>query len=177
LDAPSIALRDERPEDEAFLRELYASTRAEEMTRVPWDDAQKTAFVQMQFQFQRTHYRRYFPDAAFQLILAGDVPIGRLYVAPEADGLNLMDISLLPQYRNRGIGSGLVRQVMRQGEVLGKRVTLHVELDNPAQQLYRRLGFRDVELRGAHIFMEWRPEGLSAAPGAALEGQEPAAGR
>lgn len=172
MDTPSIALRDERPGDEAFLRDLYASTRAAEMARVPWDDAQKAAFVQMQFQLQRTHYRRYFPDAAIQLILDGDRPIGRLYVAAGPDGVNLMDISLLPEYRNRGLGGELVKQVMRDGETRGMAVTLHVELDNPAQRLYRRLGFRDVELRGAHIFMEWRPNRLPAA----LEQEQPGAG-
>lgn len=177
MDTRSIALRDELPEDEEFLRDLYASTRAQELARVPWDDAQKAAFVRMQFQFQRVHYRRCFPDAAFQLILAGDRPIGRLYVASGPEGLNLMDISLLPEHRNRGLGGELVKQVMREAEARGTPVTLHVELDNPAQRLYRRLGFRDVETRGAHIFMEWRPSQLLAAPEAALEHDEPAAGR
>lgn len=177
MDAGSIALRDERPEDEEFLLILYASTRALEMARVPWDDVQKDAFVRMQFQLQTAHYRRYFPNASFRIVLAGDRPIGRLYVAPVSDGLNLMDISLLPGWRNRGIGGSLVTTVMRESEALGAPVTLHVELDNPALHLYRRLGFREVEMRGAHILMEWRPGRLAAAPEAALQHQEPSSSR
>jgi len=177
LETRSISLRDERPEDEEFLRHLYATTRSQEMMRVPWDDDRKAAFLRMQFQLQTVHYRRYFPDAAFRIILSGNCPIGRIYVASSPDGLNLMDISLLPEYRNRGIGGELVKTVMREAEALRSSVTLHVEMDNPAQHLYRRLGFRDVETRGAHILMEWRPSHLPAGPGAAPQDQEAAPGR
>jgi ribosomal protein S18 acetylase RimI-like enzyme len=40
-------------------------------------------------------------------------------------------------------------------------VTLHVEPLNPAQRLYRRLGFRLLEDRGVYHFLEWRPDQLN----------------
>jgi len=56
--APSITLRPVTPEDETILLELYASTRADEMSLVPWSDEQKRAFVLAQFNAQQLHYRR-----------------------------------------------------------------------------------------------------------------------
>ena len=47
-----ITLRAVAPEDEPFLAELYASTRADEMALVDWDAATKQAFLRQQFEAQ-----------------------------------------------------------------------------------------------------------------------------
>ena len=59
-----IALRDESPADKDLLADLYASTREEELRPVPWDDAQKRAFLREQFELQWDHYRRHYPNCA-----------------------------------------------------------------------------------------------------------------
>ena len=41
----AVTFRPIRPEDEPFLCRLYASTRADEMALVDWDEAQKEAFL------------------------------------------------------------------------------------------------------------------------------------
>src|SRR5947199_4647817 len=107
-----IALRPIAPEDEPFLCAVYASTRAEEMALVDWDEGQKTAFVQMQFTAQHRYYQEHYADAAFQVILCDGVPAGRLYVARWPAEIRIVDIALLPPYRNRGIGSFLLRQLL-----------------------------------------------------------------
>src|SRR5438132_13302161 len=48
LSTMAITLRDETEEDESFLLELYASTRAHEIALVSWTDEQKKTFVAMQ---------------------------------------------------------------------------------------------------------------------------------
>ena len=78
--APAVALRDEQESDETFVAALYAGSPAGEMALVPWPEAQKAAFLRMQFALQRTHYRTHYADAAFSIVLVGDTPIGRLYV-------------------------------------------------------------------------------------------------
>ncbi len=45
----TISLRPITAEDVDFLYRVYASTRADEMKLVDWDDAQKRAFLEMQF--------------------------------------------------------------------------------------------------------------------------------
>ena len=39
--AIAVTLRPSTPEDDAFLFEVYAGTRREELAQVPWDEAQK----------------------------------------------------------------------------------------------------------------------------------------
>src|SRR5947207_14155770 len=93
------------PEDEPFLQQLYASTRAEELAQVPWTDEQKAAFCRMQFAAQRQHYQEHYAGASFDVIELEGQPIGRLYVARWASEIRIVDIGLLPEYRGRGIGS------------------------------------------------------------------------
>jgi ribosomal protein S18 acetylase RimI-like enzyme len=47
--------------------------------------------------------------------------------------------------------------VLAEAELAGKPVRIHVEQFNPAQRLYRRLGFRPVEDQGVYSLMEWVP--------------------
>ena len=50
--------------DQDFLLQVYASTRAHEMSLVPWTDAQKQAFVRQQFEAQLAHYAMQYPEAS-----------------------------------------------------------------------------------------------------------------
>jgi ribosomal protein S18 acetylase RimI-like enzyme len=161
----NLSLRPERPGDDEFLFGLYAGTRAAEMALAPWSDAQKEAFLRSQFQLQRTHYRRYYPNARFDVIEEAGLPVGRLYVHRTPGEIRLMDIALIPNYRNRGLGAMLMRQLAAEAQVTASRITLHVEADNPALRLYERLGFRALKTNGPYLFMEWRPDSpTSQAP-------------
>ncbi len=160
----STTLRPAQPQDDSFLLDVYASTRAEEMAIVPWTDEQKQAFLQMQFNAQRESYRMQNPGAEFQVILQDEVPIGRLIVARKADEIELMDIALLPAYRGTGIGTALVRALQTEAAQAGKRVRLYVESFNPAHWLYERLGFVKVGEVTFYDEMEWSPPPPLAPP-------------
>jgi ribosomal protein S18 acetylase RimI-like enzyme len=70
----------------------------------------------------------------------------------------VVDISLLPECRGRGIGTALLEAVIAEASGAGKFVALSVEKLNPALRLYRRLGFRKVDDQGVYWSMEWRPD-------------------
>ena len=146
-----------------FLRELYASTREEEMSVVPWASSEKQAFLAMQFEAQHAFYAEQFPQARFDLVLEDETPIGRLYLDKREDEHRLIDIALLPSHRGRGIGGRLMREVLEQAAADGKAVRIHVERNNPARRLYDRLGFRKIEDQGVYDLLEWRPEVAAAA--------------
>jgi ribosomal protein S18 acetylase RimI-like enzyme len=152
-----ISLLPITPEDMDFLYRVYASTRTEELALVDWPEAQKTAFLQMQFNAQTAHYAEHYPNAQFQIILLEGTPIGRLYVDRWVKEIRIVDISLLPEYRNRGIGSGLLKEILNEGAQAGLPVTIHVEMFNPALRLYDRLGFRHIDDHGVYYLMEWKP--------------------
>lgn len=151
----SITLRPAEPDDEAFLFQLYASARDEEVAAWGWDAAQREAFLNLQFRGQQAHYAEY-PNINHQIVLDGERPVGRLLVSELDDEFRLVDIALLPECRNAGIGSALIGALLRQAAQAGKAVRLHVEKTNRAQRLYQRLGFRFSGDAGSHHLMEWR---------------------
>jgi ribosomal protein S18 acetylase RimI-like enzyme len=153
-----ITLRDTLPEDELFLFEVYASTRAQEMALVSWDDEQRKAFLKMQFDAQHSHYRERFPDANYSVILRDDLRLGRLYVLREECEIRILDITLLPQYRNCGIGTSLLRKLLVEAAQFEKRVLIYIETYSPSLNLFKRLGFKSIAEEGFNFLMEWRPE-------------------
>ncbi len=152
-----IFLRPARPEDKESLLRVYASTRADEMSIVPWTDAQKDDFVRMQFHAQHVHYTTHYPDAEFSIIVKDDQDIGRIYIDRRGDEIRIVDIALLPDFRRSGIGTGLIRQILDEGDATGKPVRIHVERFNSALRLYERLGFNVIRDAGVYFLMEYRP--------------------
>jgi ribosomal protein S18 acetylase RimI-like enzyme len=167
----TITFRPETDQDLEFLCRLYISTREEEMKMVPWTDEQKLAFLVQQFQAQRSHYRGNYDHAEYLLILENGVAIGRLYLHRQPDDVRIMDIALMPEHRQRGIGGMLMQEVIDEAREKGATVSIHVEYNNPAMHLYERLGFRQKDTSGVYHLMEWRPDDPSAGeaePAAAL---------
>jgi ribosomal protein S18 acetylase RimI-like enzyme len=159
----NLSLRPERPEDDEFLIALYAETRAAELAVTGWSESQKQAFLTSQFQLQRTHYRRYYAGAQFDVIQDQGRTVGRLYVHRGAEEIRVMDIALIPEYRNRGLGGELMQRLIAEAAATSRRISLHVEEENPAHRLYTRLGFREVERNGPYALMEWRPDSVAAS--------------
>lgn len=159
---PGLFLRWIGDGDMAFLAELYASTRREEVAQVPWSDEQKEAFLRWQFENQHQHYQQYYPDCEFLVVEKDAIgrrePIGRLYVDRWTDQIRLVDIALLPEHRGAGLGGRILRMLLEEGRQRSMPVTIHVEYNNPALSLYKRLGFRHVDSNGIYYLMKWSPD-------------------
>jgi GNAT superfamily N-acetyltransferase len=160
LAVQGFTLRPEAEADIPFLRRLYVSTRWKELAQViDWSETQKVAFLESQFEFQRRHYRTQYEAIEFAVLEQDGVPAGRLYIDWQANAICIVDISLLPEWRGHGTGTALLRAVCDEARAPGKKVTISVEKFNPAQQLYRRLGFREVADTGVYWTMEWSAAG------------------
>lgn len=156
----SVALRPATPDDEPLLRAVYASTRAEELAVTPWTEEQKAAFCAMQFEAQTAYYREIYGDAAsYDVIVVDGADAGRLYTARVPGEVRVVDIALLPPFRGRGVGAGLLGEILAEAAGLGATVVIHVEHQNPAKRLYERLGFVAVDDLGIYLRMEWTPGG------------------
>ena len=139
--------------DLPFLSQLYASTRLEELAVTSWAEAQKTAFLEMQFQAQHAHYRKYYPDADWLVIRHAGSDIGRLYIERWPGEHRIIDIAFLPAFRGKGFGSALLSDLIDEAGAVVKAVSIHVEKHNPAMRLYLRLGFTVAEDKGVYDLM------------------------
>ena len=155
----AVSLRPITDADMDFLLRLYATTREAELEQVPWTPEQKAAFVHQQFWAQHTHWRENYADTSWDLVVQDGEPIGRLYVARWEEEIRVVDISVVPGHRGRGVGTGLFQRIFEEADREGKKVSIHVEIFNPARALYERLGFEQAAERGVYLLME-RPPAL-----------------
>lgn len=150
-----LTLRPVRESDDAFLLELYGSTRQQELAQVPWTAEQKQQFVRMQWEAQKRHYAAEHPRASHAVICMDGRAVGRVYLDRTAEQFHILDISILPEDRNQGAGSLLLSQIMAEAKQAGKPVTIFVETFNPSLRLFQRLGFTTLRQEGFHLLMQW----------------------
>jgi ribosomal protein S18 acetylase RimI-like enzyme len=155
-----VDIRPATPHDRDFLLSVYRSTREDELALTGWNEPEKAAFVNMQFEAQDRYYRQIHPDGSFLIIEVDGEPAGRLLLARLEREIRVVDIALLPPYRDAGIGTRLLRNVIAEADAGALPVTLHVEPWNPARRLYERLGFRSAGQDGIYERME-RPASVS----------------
>lgn len=141
------------PEDEGFLRWLYADTRRAELAATGWDAEKIAAFLAQQAEAQSKHYAVHYAGAEHRLLLAGGHPIGRILLYRMPKEIRVVDLALLEAFRGKGIGTRLMRDVLDEGTFTGRAVTIHVEKFNPALRLYARLGFEPAEDKGVYWFL------------------------
>ena len=158
LTGRGFSLRALRDDDLPWLRDLYASTRAEEMAPVPWPAIAKRQFLDQQFALQHQHYLQHFGDSDFLAIERKGQPVGRYYLQRVAPEHLIVDISLFPAARGQGIGAALIEQSQREAAALGRGMHLHVHASNVgARRLYERLGFVGSEMQPQYQAMHWSP--------------------
>src|SRR5262249_25707524 len=123
----------------------------------------------MQFAARERAYDSQYPRADRGILLEGDRPIGRIVADRGEAAITLVDIALLAERRNAGIGTALVQGLQAEAAAMGKPVRLQVLKSSRAARLYERLGFAVVGDSGVYLAMEWRappPRGAFRAPGA-----------
>ena len=154
--APDFTVRPARSDDAEFLLAVYASTREEELSVVAWSDEQREAFLRQQFTAQDTYWRGLRPNADWDVIEVDARLAGRFYVDRMENEIRIVDIALAPEFRDMGIGSALIADVLAEGQRSGRPVTIHVERGNRARALYERIGFVQIDSTGVYDLLEWR---------------------
>jgi ribosomal protein S18 acetylase RimI-like enzyme len=146
MDEPSWSLRAARPEDYDFLFALHKATMREYVERVwGWDDEEQARILRTRLQ----------PDG-WHVIQSQNQDIGLLVVDEEDGSIRLAEIELMPAWQGRGIGSSIVRWLMKEAAAAGKPLTLRVlHVNERARDLYERLGFRPFKEIETHVYLRW----------------------
>ena len=155
----NVSLRPVTDADQEFLVGVYASTRAAELAQVEWDEGQKDAFIRWQFAMQKQEYDTRYPNARYEVILVDDQPAGRIWVGTDDTQIRLLDIALLTEFQNRGVGAYLLRQLIDEARRAQKPLRHMVfMLNDNAHRFYERLGFVTIDDVGGYKHMEWKAE-------------------
>lgn len=156
-DGGNVVLRPVTTDDNDFLLAVYANSREEELAQVNWAEGQKESFVRWQFEMQRREYDARYPDARYSVILVDGQSAGRIWIGSDSEQIRLLDIALLKEFQNRGVGTLLLQSLIEEAK-RSKKVLRHMvfTLNSDAHRFYERLGFVVIEDLGGYKHMEWK---------------------
>lgn len=143
-----LTLRTARDEDLGFLFELLKAALG------PYVEATFGAWKEEE---QRARFFATTVPEAHQVVELDGRPIGCLLVTRNAEEIRLQRMFLLPEFQGRGIGTHLVEQLIAEARQAGLPLRLRVFHVNPAQRLYRRLGFAVTGETETHVLMAYDP--------------------
>ncbi len=147
------------PDDEMFLKELYASTREDDAAMWGMPEDQTAALIEMQYNAQRIQYEAQYPDALHEIILFNGSPVGRLMTTRSEEEVFAIDIAILTGYRSHGIGTMIFKGLMQEAEGSNRPLNFSVLVTNfKAIKFYKRLGMDFIGDTGSHYLLRWQPE-------------------
>jgi GNAT superfamily N-acetyltransferase len=155
--AQSISVRQVTADDEEILLEIYKSSRGDDLRGLGWAEDRISEFLGMQYEAQQHFYESEYKRAADELILWQGEPAGRLIVERREHEIRCVDVALLPEHRNSGIGTFLIQELQNEARREKKPLRLQVIRFNRAVNLFERLGFVRTSETGTHFQMEWTP--------------------
>ena len=155
--APEASLHPARDEDFEFAIALYLESTKPLLIALGRWDAERI----------RARFADDFKSERAQVIRADGRDIGWMQVSENGEGLHLDQLHLVEEFRNLGIGTRLIQELLERGRRSGKWVGLNVIRGNPAIRLYQRLGFELIGEDDDKLQMRWRDGHAPDAPAGA----------
>lgn len=129
-------------EDSEFFMELYSEIKSSELHLDLWPEAFRIQMIEMQYNAFMQSTNSEFPNYYDYLILFKSEKVGRLQLDKNEQGFRIINISLLNSFRNKGLGSTIIKEILSEASNKNAPVSLEVDKVNPAFNLYSRLGFK-----------------------------------
>jgi ribosomal protein S18 acetylase RimI-like enzyme len=144
----NITLRTATEQDSEFVFLIKKAALGEYIAQTwGWDE-----------QFQREFHKNDYDPAQIQIIVESGQDVGWMLVSEGDMEFQLQEIYIDPDHQRRGIGSVLIRLLLKKAEGKSKPVTLAVlKVNLRARDLYERLEFRVVAETDTHYIMSTVP--------------------
>ncbi len=138
-----IGFRPSSHQDYDFLYTLHVATMKDYVDKTwGWND-----------DFQQKIFKEKFEPDKLKIITFDKKDIGMIAVEDREEDIFLRIIEILPEYQNKGIGKYIVQSLIDKAKNENKLVFLYVLKVNPAQNLYKNLGFEIISEITTHYVM------------------------
>jgi ribosomal protein S18 acetylase RimI-like enzyme len=156
-------LRAVEPTDEGFLYDVFATTWESEVAALPNQNLARHV-LRIQHIAQERRFASRYPGHQRLLILSDDGErAGRLYLLRTGSALHVVDLTVMPEFRGRGLGSRVLQQLMELAEREDLPIAARVSRANTrVTDACARVGFELVDIDDLDNFLRWRPTPQSA---------------
>jgi ribosomal protein S18 acetylase RimI-like enzyme len=150
-------MRRATPDDEAFLFDVFCTTWQKEVAAMP-NPKLVQHFLRIQYTAQNNKFALRFPGHERWVILHEDKRAGRFFLHRSPSMLQIVEITMLPEFRSVGIGTKILGEVMADAAQHDQTVSLRVARRNVrAANLYNAIGFHLVAMDDQDSYFEWTP--------------------
>ena len=111
-------------------------------------------YVEKVYPWNPTLFRDRFIAQEYQIIEIQDKIIGCLKVVRSDREIYLAEIQINSNYQKQGIGTSLIKSLIQEAQINNQKLWLKVVKGNPAERLYKRLGFTVFEKSHTHNKMK-----------------------
>ena len=142
--------------DEAFLMKLFEALRAPGYEK-SGGHLQMPVVVHLQFKAREQALASKYGDGEDSLILVDGTPVGRYRVVRREDEFQIGDLSILPEYQRRGIGSELIAKLTEEARV--RRVPILVQIgqrDLTAAAFFKKMHFEIAAQDASFVTLKWQ---------------------
>ena len=145
VEASKVTLKDVTPEDFDFAFEAKRQAMGPHIVeKWGWDE-----------EFQRSLHEQRWSEKPWFILERDNEKIGTLSLHKIDDKtIRFGEFYLLDEYRNQGIGTGVLTEILKDCDEKGLRVILEYLHWNPVGSLYKRHGFKITSENDIHYFME-----------------------
>ena len=156
--SPGVSLRPVDDADQEFLIGVYATRVLPNSLRLTGMRVKRMRLFVGNTQCRNKNMRARYPSARYEVILVDGARAGRIWVGTDDTQIRLLDIAILKEFQNRGVGTYLLRQLMDEATRTNKALRHMVfVLNDNANRFYERLGIKTIEDVGGYLHMEWLP--------------------
>lgn len=133
-------------ETEIELFEIFKECIQDLSWATGFSESEKNQYLKTQFELEKKQFVTVYPKAEYYIVIKDNKCIGRLYIDHGENDIRILEIGLIEEYRNRGIGRGIIKNIISKASESNKFVSLQVAWFNQkALKLYEKLGFFIVE--------------------------------
>jgi len=129
-----VHLRIAQQSDLDFLLKLRKSTMNIHLTNMGLPTDEQSHLNRIKYQF-----------AAAKIITMNEQDIGLLKSYQDDNALHIVQIQIIPELQNNGVGAKLVQEIIQKAKHPQKKVMLSVLKSNPVKKLYDKLGFHVIK--------------------------------
>lgn len=158
-----ITVRPARSGDKAFFKKLHRSARTD-LQALNLEPELFEELLDLQDRARESGHGSSYPHMAeFVLEKLGDA-VGRLALAPEPDGMRIVDLTFIPALRDQGLGTAVIGALQQAGAAMGGRLVCVALRTSPDLKMaLTLLGFTVDQSTDAADMMSWTP-GRPASP-------------
>lgn len=144
--------------DDAFVYDVFCTTWESEVAALPNQNLARHV-LRIQHIAQERRFAGRYPGHHRFIVVEDGQPAGRLYVHETDSMLHVIDLTLMPQFRSRGIGRRVFRDLFTYATREGKSITVRVgRRDERVTSFYASLDFRLVAVDDVDNYFEWTPQ-------------------